>query len=478
MTTQTAAVPNRFAAKQTARPGTRKQTIKNALPAGLVSRGVFSAAVQAYVPWGEDNRQPQRTLEAVAGSGTAAVCVALKAKFIKGNGFTDLQFAATKVNRLGLTADGLLGRVAPDLAALEGFALLLNFNALGNVCEVFYVPLAQWRAAQPDADGITRFGYVLNNLSTEAKKYTNGLVATNAKRYPLFDANETPDARLARILSETAETGGFTTYTGELFIYCHQRPGAITYPRPVYDAVLRDLLTEASLKVSRHRDVRDGFATQAMITEFGTADPTDEKLADDAEKYGDFVGEEGARFIVQYAVNKDSKPQLDMFTVNNSSDRYKTEEESLRKNIRATFQIPTILYGEEVAGKLGTADEFDDAVKYVQTLVVNEDQRAIEEAFSTIFSLFQVPGTAAAGINAAGDYTVQNLSLSPPAEVPTTSQKTLKNLSSVPALVANQILGDMTINERRRLVDLPDVANGDVVTGAQPVTINPPVNNA
>jgi hypothetical protein len=338
------------------------------------------------------------------------------------------------------------------------------------------VPLAQWRAAQPDSDGIIRFAYVLNNLSTEAKKYTNGIIATNAKRYRLFDASEAPDARLTRIMEETAETGGFTSYPGEIFVYCHQRPGANIYPRPVYDAVLRDLLTEASLKVSRHRDVRDGFATQAMITEFGTAEPTDEKLADDAEKYGEFVGEEGARFIVQYAANKDSKPVLDMFTVNNSSDRYKTEEESMRSNIRATFQIPTILYGEEVAGKLGTSDEFEDATKYVQTLVVNEDQRAIEEAAATIFSLFQVPGTATAGINPGGDYTVQNLSLNPPAEVPSASQKTLKNLSSVSPLVANQILGDMTRNERRRLVDLPDVPNGDVVTGAQPVTINPPAN--
>lgn len=430
-----------------------------ALNAGTL-RAVHSTVAGEYQPWGPNNRYPQDMLEAINGSGTGAACVDTKAKYIKGDGFADTDFYQAKVNRQGLQVDSLLALDANDLAALYGFCWVVNINGNGHPCEIFHAPFSQWRPAQPDGDGVVRADYLIRKPHKLSK--TNGLKATDAKRYPRYNSDETPAERAARIATYcTAEEITLAEYPGELFVYYHKRSGALNHPRPLHDAVVRDMLTEASLKISRHTDVRNGFAAQTMITEYGTAQPSQEKLNADRAKYGEMIGEEGVRLIVQYAQSSDTKPDVSSFQVNNASDRYKSDESSLKDNIRAMFLLPTILYGEATAGKLGASQEMEDAVNYAQRLVVNEDVRALELAYKTVFSIFQpimaTPGqaTAPGKINPSGKYTIQNLSLRPQgteAAEPTEADKRLAKLASLPVLLANKVLENFTPDEIRALV--------------------------
>lgn len=471
-------------AARTAAPGldsdTRRLVIKNQAQGPTLLRGT-SAISSEYQPWGPDNRYPDLMLEAIAGSGTGSVCTHTKAKFIKADGFADLDFYRAVINRQGLKVDSLLGLHAPDLSNLYGVAVLLNFNAFGHQCEVIHAPIAQWRPAVADKDGVVRGAYILSN--TKALLRTNSLAKTKAVRYNLYNTQELPADRIARI---EALDGGLAAYAGEVHIYFHRTTGAINHPRPLHDSVIRDMISEAALKVSKGTDIRNAFSAQTMITEYGTASPTKEKLEADNAKYSEVVGEDGVRLIVQYAQDKDSKPDVDSFQVNNASERYKTDGETIKNDIRNVFLIPTILYGEAIAGKLGGQQDIEDACQYVQKFVVNEDLRALELFYAEIFTNFWPMGATAPGINPSQDYTIQPLSMLPQeAETaePTQEDKVLAKLQQVDALVANELLKVLTVQQKLRLLgydvpDLPAPAAAAPTPTPTPVTPAPNANPA
>jgi hypothetical protein len=424
-----------------------------------------------YVRWGVDDQRPQQLLALLANSGTGKVCVTTKAKFIEGNGFKDLDFYKAVINPKGQTIDALLKLLADRQAKLGGHALLININLLGNPCSAYFLPTENLRLGLPDDRGIVDHLFILHPKVPGSKGKMQ-----KPTLHLAFDPQEPAEQRAERLASWP---GGPDAYPGE--VYCSFLDEAGYYPEQVYEGVEVDMETEARLKRSRRTDVRSGYSAQVMITEFGTTTPTDEVKAANQLKYGSFVGEDGDRLLLQYADIPDNKPAVDTLQAPDASKRYQTDGESLKADIRAVFQIPTLLYGEATAGKLGTTQEMDDATKYVQNMVVNTDQRSLERTSSVVFSTFQRPDQPNAPVCPSGDFSIQNLSLSPPPVVVDDASpeekkatKILTALAGLDALVANKVLDKLSDEEIRSLVALgprqtptPPAANGNDTAGQQ-----------
>jgi len=389
-----------------------------------------------YVRWGDDDQRPQQQLALLSASGTGKVCAATKAKFIEGNGFKDADFYKAVINPKGQTMDALLKLLADRESKLSGHALLVNINLLGNPCSAYFLPTENLRLGLPDDAGIIDHVFILRPKVPGSKGR-----AQKPTRHLTFDPSEPAEDRAERLATWE---GGPDAYPGE--VYCSFLDGAGYYPEQVYEPVEVDMETEARLKRSRRTDVRASYSAQVMITEYGDDNPSEEKKAADRLKYGQFVGEDGGRLLQQYAASKDMKPDLDTLQAPDASKRYQTDEESLRTNIRAVFQIPNLLYGEATAGKLGTSQEMDDATKYVQNMVVNTNQRSIERTVEVVFSTFQRPDQPDVPLCPTGNYSIENLSLAP---VPSTdeetdAQKALKVLTTLSPLVQNKVLDSLS----------------------------------
>lgn len=410
-------------------------------------RAPRSIDVKEYIKWGTDDLAPQRNHDLVKASGVARVCVATKAKFIEGNGFQDAAFYKAVINEKGQTVDELLRLHSLELSEPEGIQMLLNFNALGEVVEVLHLPFIQWRPGLPDGRGEVHVVFQ-KHVPVPGKKKEKPTARL------VYDPNEPNEERAARILGWE---GGIDAYPGEVAYYFHQRPGASGYlPEPILESVLIDIEVDGLLKVSRRTDVESGYSAQVMITEFGDANPSDEKKAANNAKYGQFIGEEGSRVLLQYAQDPANKPAVDTIDAPNASERYAADGLALKANIRAVFQVPDLCYGEATAGKLGTTQEFDDATKFVQNMVVNTDQRAIETLYEAVFRNFRTAdGTP---ICPSGDFSIQNLSLSPQNEatIPTEAERTLQALNSLSPLVATKVLNSMSSKQILALVGLQD----------------------
>jgi hypothetical protein len=396
-----------------------------------------------YVRWGVDDQRPQQQLALLAASGTGKVCAATKAKFIEGNGFKDPDFYKAVINPKGQTMDALLKLLADRQSKLSGHALLVNLNLLGNPCSAYFVPTENLRLGLPDGQGIVDHVFILHPKLPGSKGRTQ-----KPSLHLVFDPNEPADDRAERLASWP---GGPQAYPGE--VYCSFLDEAGYYPDQVYEPVEVDMETEARLKRSRRNDVRSGYSAKVMITEYGTASPTEAVQLANQQKYGRFVGEDGDQVLLQYAESLATKPAVDTLQAPDASKRYQTDGETLKADIRAVFQIPTILYGEATAGKLGTSQEMDDATKYVQNMVVNTDQRSIERTAEVVFSTFQRPDEPDVPLCPTGDYSIQNLSLAPVVEVnvPTQTEKTLKALNSMSPLMSAKVLNAMS---QQQILDL------------------------
>lgn len=408
-------------------------------------RAPRSINVKDYLKCAKDDLEPQRLHELVWGSGTATVCVATKAKFIEGNGFKDADFYKAVINEKGQTVDELLRLHSLELAEPEGFQMLLNFNALGEVVEVMHLPFAQWRPGLPTDRGEVQVVFQ-KHIPVPGKKTEKPVARL------VYDPSEPNEDRAARILSWE---GGMDVYPGEVAYYFHQRPGASGYhPEPIFTSVILDIEVDGLLKVSRRTDVQSGYSAQVMITEVGNSKPDQTKIDADNLKYGQFVGEEGSRVLLQYVDRLEDAPKVDTIQAPDASERYAADAQALKESIRAVFQIPDICYGEATAGKLGTSEEFDDATKFVQNMVVNTDQRAIETLYAAVFRNFRTEDGSP--ICPTEDFSIQNLSLLPQVEavVPSESEKVLQALNTLSPLVANKVLESMSADEIRGLIGL------------------------
>ncbi|MCA8830279.1 hypothetical protein [Hymenobacter pini] len=366
-----------------------------------------------YPKWGDDNQYPQRLLQAIAASGTASVCAERKAQFIEGNGFTDTTFYRAVINRNGGTLDALLQPVTNNLGYLEGWAVRVNINANGLPCEVLHQPVEQVRPFHPEGDGITRWCGLVRNPAAVARRGATYASRSGLQKVPVFRGSEKPEERLKRALewkNEKGETVGLAGYPGEIYYWFQQRTGAYLHPRPLIDAVLDDVYSEPALKRSRASDIMEGYSAKVMITEYGTNQPTQEVLDANAIKYGGFVGPEGGKVLVQYADRSENKPGIDTITAPDASKRYQTDEDAIKQNIREAMQMPGVLLGREIAGKLGSWQELQDAVAYVQALVVNSAQRSLERGFEAVFRDFQ-NRDGSQPFKALQDFSIQNLTL-------------------------------------------------------------------
>ena len=398
-----------------------------------------------YVRWGDDDRRPQQLLQLLAMSGTGKVCVTTKAKFIEGNGFKDAEFYRAIINPRGQTVDALLKLVADRQSKLTGYALLVNINLNGNPCSVYHLPTENVRLGLPDEAGAIDHVFQLHPKIPGTKGRTQ-----KPTLHLVYDPMEPAADRAERAANWP---GGIAAYPGE--VYCSFLDEAGYYPEQVYEPVEVDMETEARLKRSRRNDVRSGYTDKVIIQQIGTDSPTAEVQLANQQKFGQFAGEEASKIMLLYADSDQTKTQISVLQAPDASQRYKTDGESLKADIRAVFQIPTPLYGEATAGKLGTSQEMEDNTKFVQNMVVNTDQRLIERGFEAVFSTFQRPDQPNTPLCPSNDYSIQNLSLAPVVESPgTKAEKTLKALNSFSPLVSTKVLGSMSQQQVLDLVGL------------------------
>lgn len=333
--------------------------------------------------YGYNNLYPQHIAGIVAASGTASLCLDRYRKFVEGFGFADEVFAGTTVGRKGLTADDLLRAVTDDLTRFGGFAVHVNYNALGEVVELAPVPFEQCRLEEADDSG--NVIHICTHPDWSGNLRRKGAVVRvseeNIKRWPTFDPR--PDV----VQEQMAAVGGIDYYDGQILWVS---TAGESYPIPIYDPAITEISTDEGLGNVKYRNVRANFLVSAMmITKAGAPDTGDYgqggvdggiQMSDLEEFQGDVRA--GQLMLVEVEDMEDA-PKLQEFPHHNFDKDFSTTDESTTERIYAQFHQE--LFHAIRIGKLGFSGQvMRDAYEYYAGEVTHE-QRFIERVFERIF---------------------------------------------------------------------------------------------
>lgn len=374
-------------------------------------RYLQTLGIQTY---GEDNLYPQTFRNILAASSTGAECLDRFADFIEGNGFRDVPFSESVVNRKGDTADDIHALVCRDVAYYNGLALHVNYNIYGDIVELHHVPFENCRLAESDDNGYV--GKIAIHPDWSGQKTRGGKVIKVAKENIDYIDVFNPDKRVVAAQIEAA--GGIEYYKGQVLWV--SLSGKDIYPTGKGDRVVTEMSTDEGLANVKYRNVRNNFLPAAMIfTKKGTnitfdQDGNEIDSRDDDDSFSDSLlqlqGDTNCGKLMEVTLETDEdKPEVVTLNSQNYDKEFTVTDISVTERIYSAFgQEPWYCIR---IGKVGfSGDILEDAFEYYNS-IVSKQQRLIERTFARVFRHFYE------AVNVSNDFSVQPLKYVRNAEV-------------------------------------------------------------
>lgn len=356
---------------------------------GVRLRNNKNAKVQEF---GDNNDYYQIVRKIVAGSVSGSSSVNVYSKFINGRGFAEGADDFV-INKKRQTLDDLLRVVSEDLAMFNGFALHVNYNALGQKTSIYHVPFEHVRFEVSDEEGFFDKVAIHDDW---AKEFTH--IRRFKNEDIVFVDLYNPDLEVIEKQAENA--GGWGCYQGQVYYYSGNRD--ISYPTPIYSSALTDMSSDEGLSNINYRNIRNRFMPGGILVGirraeetngyFGDAEGQDDRRFSDEPDIGQelikFQGDEEACKLGYMEVeNKDDVPQLIQMQSNNYDKDYTSGETSVRDKIGRAFNQPPVLRAENVGVGFGS-ELMRSAYSYYNSITETE-RYDLTRAFTDVFRNFR-----------------------------------------------------------------------------------------
>lgn len=312
----------------------------------------------------------------IANSSYASTVINVMRNFVYGNGFEDVNLNNTIFyNELGLILSGkqLLADVIKDYCKFGTFAAHVKYNILGQPASIKPLQSKYCRLTTPCEDGeIKEIAYFDNWENFGGDLYM---------KEPLFLPVFNPD----NVLQEFEDVG-FENHKGHIYMY---KSGYGTYQESIWDSVISQIQTDVEVSNFRFRLVQNGLNATHLLAIPHLQDEV--QLRELNAKINNAQGSDNAgSVIVIDGVGKDSVPSLLALDSKNHDKMYTIIDDSTKNAIRRVLNVPPVLVGDLVSGKLGTSQEIVEAEQYFEKNT-ERFRVDIEEGLYDILSKFYIP---------------------------------------------------------------------------------------
>lgn len=349
--------------------------------------------------WGENNNLPQNILKYIYESHTASACLDTFIDFLEGDGFSQKELGTFKVNEKQ-TLDDLHSIISKDETYLEGFGVLVKYNAFGEKVSLDHLPFECLRLGIPDDTG-----YI-------SKIYYNPYYGTSDFKENQTISYDVYNPKREVVLSQIENNG--EKYNGQVYFFAHEKPLKRFYPEPFFIAGLKWFLIDHKIGTFHERNIDNNFLLSVLFKMVGDPDEALEK--DDKGNVTLTVGQafdnmlsstltgadNGGISMVLWSKLKDQFPEIAPFPSNTNHELFTTLQQLTIDNISISTKVPPILANIQVAGKLGNSQEIVNAIKLMYQRV-NRKQRALEGAYKELLKDFK-------GVPTITDLTIRNIS--------------------------------------------------------------------
>jgi len=331
--------------------------------------------------YGELDNLPNTIIATVDNSGTATACIGRLEQFIKADGFQQEGLDDVKVNARQTMA-ALLDEVTTNVAYLEGLAIRLVFNNIGQVSKMYNIDVKTLRKV--------RDGFEYNPLNGEIGKSENETLF-----YPEFNPERTPEERRGIIAKQVQEHG---EQLGEIFYVFRKGLGRYydIYPVPRYYASIEDLVSDGKISRLDLRNLSQGFRTPVIISTGPIDDQNKDEEGYTPQDYFDaaleeFTGENASPILHLKGNTEEFKPTVTTINVAEILDQTDRASDRIAKRVARVMEVPDVLVGIAKEGQLGNVQEVKNQMALF-ALTVYKKQDLIKQSFDLLKPFYGIPG--------------------------------------------------------------------------------------
>lgn len=320
---------------------------------------------QDIVPYGNyDNLYPQKVISVAQKSWALSTALATYKDFIIGDGFGDADQMV--INEKGQTLFDLLTFIAGDKSKF-GFAVHVNYNALGQIVEIQTLDFEDLR--------YNNKGKLVYNPDWSKRYDTKNY--EKEKEYNLFN----PDTALDEI-----KEVGIENYNGQVFYWTGQNK---IYPLATFDAALEAGQYQADQSLSSLRNIQNGFSLGGAFVYPKNIDNQTEKSdllqhLNDNTTGGNNTGRIWAMGIPAGVEGIDKLTQFIPFERSDIDNLFTNQNKEAREAIFSNFRQPAILNAISETGMFNQQSLQDAFVFY--NSIVEKDRKEVEKTLNKIMS--------------------------------------------------------------------------------------------
>jgi hypothetical protein len=403
-----------------------------------------------FVEWGDDNNYPKYLLDLYNESPKHSAIVKSKCIYIYGKGFENAGIANTK----GDNWNNILRKVTKDVEIYSGFALQIIWNRAKQINDVFHLDFHKVRASKD----LTKF-YIKSDWKNLSEK---------VREYDAFNIDNPVGS--------------------QIFYYKEYNPFSEIYPLPSYFACLNYISSDIS--VSRHilGNANQGFTGSKLIN-LNNGNPISEEHKGEVERdlLRKFTGDDGKRVVIMFNSSKDNAAEIvDLGNSMLTKEDFTNINNLIQQEIFAGHQVTSpALFGISTAGSLGQRNELRDAFEIFTKTYANSRQQELEEIITKLRNLkgekeeFKIIPVEPLNFEFSEAVVSQNLEKDEiraimgkdPLEnnVNPQAQMIANNINSLPQIVAQKVLDNMSAEEIRSLAGLVPASGQTAAPNDSPV---------
>ena len=416
---------------------------------------------KGFVTFGADNLYPDFLVELFNKSPKHNAIVSAKASYIAGIGTdvygqntTDIAKAEAKLKNINAyeTYEELKAKIAYDAELFNGFCVEVIWNKAKTApSEYYHIP----------------FKDVRKGLDGE-----------------YIYCEDWTDAKAPRI---TYQPYNPITRESKQLYYCQfYRPGEGTYPLPDYVGALKYIEVDTEISNYYLNSIKNGFTAQTHIQLFKGI-PTPEEARATARRFKEnYQGTDNAGgLIIQYNDPTEKESIISNLQPSDFDKQFDLLNKTVQQEIFVAHKVNSpMLFGVRVEGQLGGRTELIEAYEMFHHAYIEPRQQKIDDVFSYLLepiasvrleTINKPPiGLDYQALFTAGVITNEEARKELGLPLITDVQQSSLNdaINALSPLVANNVLSNMTINEKRQLANLPPIAGGDSLPSASPVALS------
>ena len=409
--------------------------------------------------FGDDNLYPDLLVDLFSKSPKHNAIVSSKASYVAGVGTAivaqntqDIAKAEAKLKSINTyeSFEEVKQKIAYDLELFNGFAVEVIWNRTKTqIAELYHIPFKNVRVGLDDCY------YYSEDWSNRREEIVH---------YNPFNEN--------------------TRESKQLFYYKMYRPGGGIYPLPDYVGALKYIEIDTEVSNWHLNSIKNGFSAQTLIQMFkGVPTPEEARKAKRRFKESYQGTDNAGGLILMYNDPNERESIVSNIQPSDFDKQFDILNKTVQQEIFVGHKINSpMLFGVRVEGQLGGRSELIEAYEMFQQSYVEPRQGKMDEQLTYLFSFIapvklETINKPPLGLDYLDLYTrnlISNEEARKELGLPELSTVKIQSnlndaINSLSPLVANNVLSNMTINEKRQLAGLPPIANGDNIAGAEAV---------